>query len=78
MRATLLSIVPKSEWRTFSELAPGPDGCLVVSDRFLFLSVHIAKVSQPARQPIDRLLVGGLNYVNESAALFPATAFASP
>ena len=47
-----------------SEQAPGLDGCLVVSDRFLFLSAHIAKVSQPARQPIDRLLIGRLNRVD--------------
>ena len=53
-----------------SELAPGPNGCLVVSDRFLFLSAHIAKVSQPARQPIDRLLVGWLNRVDGPQRFF--------
>ena len=52
------------------KLASGPNGCLVVRDRFLFLFAHIAEVSQSSGQPINRPLVGRLDRVNDLQRFF--------
>ena len=70
MRATLLSITPKSEWRTFPSWLAGIDRLFIVTYGFRFPPAHIAEISLPSRQPIDCPLVCRLDRFDDPQRFF--------